>query len=145
GDAYVMGRTNSTNFPTQNPIQSSLNGSALDAFVTKLNPAGNGLVYSTYLGGSGGEDRWLIYDSPSVSSDAVALDGAIAVDQNGNAWVTGDTNSPDFPTTANAFQRIYTGATANAFVTRINAAGTALDYSSYLGGNGLDGGRSIAV
>jgi hypothetical protein len=144
GDAYVTGTTGSANFPTQSPIQSTLRGT-FNAFVTKLNPAGSGLVYSTYLGGSGRESVWGIYDSASVSADAVARDGAITVDSTGNAWVTGDTNSPDFPTTANAFQTTYAGSTANAFVTRINAAGTALDYSSYLGGSGLDGGRSIAV
>src|SRR5207245_2078412 len=87
GDAYVTGTTASVNFPTQNANQSSVRGT-FNAYVTKLNPAGNELVYCTYLGGSGRDSIWGIYDATSVSGDAVARDGAITVDKNGNAWVT---------------------------------------------------------
>src|SRR5437899_2363050 len=106
GNAYVMGTTFSTNFPTFNPFQAS-NGGDVDAFVTKLNAAGSALVYSTYLGGSG-NDRGL----------------GIAVDSLGNAYVTGFTDSTNFPT-ANPFQAS-NGGGVDASVTKLNAAGSAL-------------------
>ncbi len=125
GNAYVAGYTTSTNFPTMNPFQSTFGG-GYDAFVTKLDAAGTGLVYSTYLGGS-------------------LNDGAygIAIDAEGNAYLTGFTGSTDFPT-KNPFQGGMSG-TVNAFVTKLDAAGTALVYSTYLGGSGYDLGTSIAV
>ena len=89
-----------------------------DAFVTKLNAAGSALVYSTYLGGSGDDDG-----------------NGIAVDSSGNAYVTGYTDSTNFPT-ANAFQAAFGGGSGDAFVTKLNAAGSALVYSTYLGGSG---------
>jgi hypothetical protein len=124
-NAYVTGYTGSTNFPTMNPFQASLGGT-VNAFVTKLNAAGNALVYSTYLGGS---DR----DSGL----------AIAVDTSGNAYVTGQASSSDFPT-KNPFQASLDGA-ADAFVTKLDAVGNAAFYSTYLGGNAIDGGQGIAV
>ncbi len=130
GNAYVTGVTNSTNFPTLNPIQAtcgSCAGGGTNAFVTKINSAGTALVYSTYLGGSGNLDEG---------------DG-IAVDSSGNAYVTGVTNSTNFPT-VNAFQPALKGSD-DAFVTKLNAAGSALVYSTYLGGSSLDGGDGIAV
>ena len=101
-----------------------------DAFVTKLNAAGTALVYSTYLGGSG-DDGGL----------------GIAVDQAGNAYVTGlPTPGSGFPGTAGSLiQSTYGGGTDDAFVTKLNAAGTALVYSTYLGGSGDDDGNGIAV
>jgi hypothetical protein len=128
GNAYVTGYTNSTNFPTANPLQAS-NGGGIngDAFVTKINAAGSALVYSTYLGGSG--------------NDSCA---SIAVDGSGNAYVTGTTSSPNFPTT-NPLQASYGGGLQDAFVTKINATGSAVVYSTYLGGGGQDSGTSIAV
>ncbi|OFV91359.1 MAG: hypothetical protein A3H28_11940 [Acidobacteria bacterium RIFCSPLOWO2_02_FULL_61_28] len=131
GNAYVTGGTGSTNFPTANALQAAFAGGApdafsgADAFVTKLNAAGSALVYSTYLGGS-----------------SVDQGNGIAVDSTGNAYVTGDTLSGNFPT-ANAFQSTLRGH-YNAFVTKLNAAGTALVYSTYLGG-GAEGGHGIAV
>ena len=102
GNAYVTGGTGSTDFPTLNPVQGTYGGGD-DAFVTKLNPTGTALVYSTYLGGS-------------------ADDGgiAIAVDTAGNAYVTGGTDSINFPT-ANAFQRTKSGKAGidDAFVTKL--------------------------
>ena len=86
------------------------------------------LVYSTYLGGSG-------QDSGT----------GIAVDAAGNAYVTGHTSSPDFPTTADAFQTTFDGGAFDAFVTKLNATGTALVYSTYLGGSGNDEGHGIAL
>jgi len=124
GRAYVTGRTDSTDFPTLNAIQPY--GGGDDAFVTKINAAGSALVYSTYLGGSSGDDGF-----------------GIAVDSAGNAYITGQTASTNFPT-VNAIQPTY-GGNYDAFVTKINAAGSALVYSTYLGGRGIDQGFGIAV
>lgn len=95
-------------------------------FVTKFNPSGNVLVYSTYLGGSG--DDWGY---------------SIAVDSSGSAYVTGQTVSTNFPT-ANARQPAIAGL-INAFVTKFSPSGNALGYSTYLGGNNFDFGWGIAV
>ena len=129
GNAYVAGTTSSTNFPTFIPIQASNGGGkfSFDAFVTKINAAGSALVYSTYLGGTNDDYGY-----------------GLAVDGLGNAYVTGTTTSTDFPT-ANAIQASNGGGGADAFVTKINAAGSALVYSTYLGGNGWDEGFGIAV
>ncbi|WP_303803105.1 SBBP repeat-containing protein, partial [Alicyclobacillus macrosporangiidus] len=125
GSAYVTGFTISPNFPTQNPFQGALAG-GFDAFVTKFNPAGNALVYSTYLGGSGNDEGF-----------------GIAVDSMGSAYVTGVTESPDFPT-QNPFQGALAGV-EDAFVTKFSPAGNTLLYSTYLGGSGVDEGRGIAI
>jgi Abnormal spindle-like microcephaly-assoc'd, ASPM-SPD-2-Hydin/Beta-propeller repeat len=122
----VTGFTGSGNFPTAHAIQGTLHG-VYDAFVTKFNSDGSALVYATYLGGSGVEGG-----------------SGIAVDAAGNAYVTGNTDSTDFPT-KNAIQPAFGGGTADAFVTKINAAGSALVYSTYLGGSSSDGGSGIAV
>ena len=129
GNAYVTGRASSTNFPTANPLQAANGGgTGNDAFVTKLNAAGNALVYSTYLGGNAND-----------------IGTGIAVDASGNAYVTGSTSSLNFPT-ANPLQAANGGGTGNdAFVTKLNAAGNALVYSTYLGGSGSDAGSGIAV
>ncbi len=117
GDAYVTGFTSSTKFPVQSPLQPTFGGGVLpsDAFVTELNPAGTQLVYSTYLGGSG-DDSGL----------------AITVDSNKNAYVTGITGSTNFPT-ANPTQAA-NGGENDAFVSEISAGGSALHFSTYLGG-----------
>jgi hypothetical protein len=128
GSAYVTGQTNSTNFPTTMGAFQTANQGGFDAFVTKLNPAGASLVYSTYLGGSG-------FD----------FGQEIALDATGNAYVTGETNSPNFPTTPGAFQTANAGST-DAFVTKLNPIPIApLVYSTYLGGGSADIGRGIAV
>ena len=132
GNAYVTGFTNSANFPViPGAFQTTLAPSTgSNAFVTKLNTGGTALVYSTYLGGSG----WNTKDGGS----AIAVDGA------GDAFVTGQANSTDFPVTPGAFQSTLGGG-SNAFVTKFNPTGSALVYSTYLGGKFQDGGNSIAV
>jgi hypothetical protein len=127
GDAYVTGYTYSTDFPTKNPYQPMNHGTA-NAFVTKLSGDGSELVYSTYLGGSG-------FDAG----------GAIAVDWSGKAYVTGDASSMNFPTTPGAFQTSYGGGADDVFVSELNPSGTALVYSTYLGGALDDYANAIAI
>jgi hypothetical protein len=130
GNAYVAGGTSSSNFPTLNPIEGSLHGTDYgDAFVAKFSANGT-LVYSTYLGGD--------------NQDAAT---AIAVDSSGNAYITGGTSSSGFPT-INAYQPSLQG-NSDAFVAKLNATGSALLYSTFLGGS-LPGGagteaKSIAI
>jgi hypothetical protein len=129
GNAYFTGGTGSIDFPTANAFQPALGAGGIaggDAFVGKLNAAGSALVYSTYLGGSGGEGG-----------------SGIAVDTAGNAYLTGLTSSPDFPT-ANPLQPGLGGGD-DAFVTKLNASGSALVYSTFLGGSDDESGNGIAV
>lgn len=127
GNAYIAGYTTSTNFPvTPGAYQQTMNG-AEDGFVVKIDPTGTKLLYGTYLGGGKGDN---IY--------------AIAVDGQGNVYVAGSTDSPDYPVTKGAVQSTLRGG-ANAFITSLNATGTALRYSTYLGGSLLDGAFAIAV
>jgi hypothetical protein len=126
GNGYVTGQTNSTDFPTANPLQATLKGS-YNAFVTKLNPSGTALVYSTYLGGSGND-----------------VGNAIAVDSFGEAYVSGNTSSTDFPT-ANPVQASNAGGGNDAFVSKLDASGTTLLFSSDLGGSSNEFGQAIAV
>ena len=147
GSVYVAGDTYSIDFPTKNPYQgtppakgpaggpSVPPGDWPSAFVTKFSPDGSSLVYSTYLGGN--------------SYDYIY---AIAVDSSGNAYVTGQTNSPNFPATPGAYQTVCSpyiilgppvqtlsncnSADTSAFVTKLNSTGTGLVYSTFLGGYG---------
>jgi hypothetical protein len=114
GNAYVAGYTLSADFPLKNPYDRSLGNGDEDVFVTKLNPAGSALVYSTYLGGRNS------YDSAN----------GIAVDTAGNAYITGRTGGSDFPVTSGAYQSGAAGG--GAFVAKLNASGTGLAYSTYL-------------
>jgi hypothetical protein len=137
GAAYVTGSTCSSDFPTVHPLQPTLNGGGAcsqvgtpggDAFVAKLTADGSALVYATYLGGSGDEDGG---------------GGGITVDTAGHAYVTGPTDSSDFPTTPRAFQ--VTSSSADAFVAKLTADGSALVYATYLGGSNSEGSTGIAV
>jgi CSLREA domain-containing protein len=125
GNAYVVGHTLSTDFPTQSPIDGTLSGSR-DAFVTKVNAAGGGLSYSTYLGGGGVEEAT-----------------GVVVDGSSQAWVTGYTASTDFPTTSGTYQPTRGDTSKDVFVSGINAAGSALLYGTYLGGTSQDEGYGI--
>jgi hypothetical protein len=129
GDVYVVGETRSTNFPTTPGAYQTVNRSSQNnAFVTKLNPFGNALIYSTYLGGNG-------FDSAN----------AVAIDSGGNAYVAGQTAGfSNFPV-LNAYQSSPTSYYM-AFVTKLNADGTSLLYSTVLGGNNYTyGAQSIAA
>jgi hypothetical protein len=124
GNAYIVGGTGSSNFPTANAVQPALGGS-IDGFVTKLDGQG-AFVYSTYLGGS---DLDEIY---GITTDAA-----------GNAYLTGITSSTNFPTTPGVLQPRY-GGNGNAFVTKLSPTG-ALLYSTFLGGSGVAGGQGLAA
>ena len=201
GNAYLTGETRSADFPIANAQESEFSG-ASDAFVTKINAAGDTLLYSTYLGGfSAGHDivvdelgnvyvtGWttsedfpttpgafqiklnqdifgcvgckdafvaklsptgrLVY-STLLGGAVDDLGNAIAIDALGTAYVTGDTLSEDFPTTAGAFQRqrglaSVCGNCQDAFVAKVSPNGDFLLYSTYLGGNGQDLGNGIAI
>jgi hypothetical protein len=128
GNAYVTGSTESSDFPTVNPIQSGNHGNG-DAFVAKVNTQGTAttaLVYSTYLGGSGADSGQ-----------------GIAVDLGGSAYVTGYTFSTDFPT-YNAYQSSNAGS-VDAFITKLSPDGSSFAFSTYLGGKGDDRAWAIAL
>jgi hypothetical protein len=126
GDAYVTGET-SGRFPTTTGAEQTTLSGGEDAFVTKLNPGGSALLYSTYLGGSGDNYGF-----------------GVAVDSSGDAWVTGQTDG-GFPTTTGAEQTTYGHTDSDGFVTQLNPSGSALAYSTYLGGNSFSRGLAIAV
>src|SRR5882762_3285042 len=129
GNAYIAGTTASVDFPTTPGAFQAVSGGGNDGFVTKLDSTGSALVFSTYLGGSGGD-----YGS------------GIAIDTVGNAYVTGQTQSSNFPTSAGAFQPASGGCGSSypnlcdAFVAKLNSTGTALVFSTYLGGSSDDSG-----
>jgi hypothetical protein len=127
GNTYITGQTDSANFPTTPGAYQTANAGGTDAFVTKFDSSGNP-VYSTYLGGSGAND----------------IGAGIAVDDTGNTYITGQTNSANFPTTPGAYQTANAGG-ADAFVTKFDSSGNPV-YSTYLGGAGdTDYGYGIAV
>jgi hypothetical protein len=138
GNAYVVGTTQSPDFPTTPGAfkKTGATSNVSDVFVSKLNPAGTALVYSTFIGGSD-------FD----------FGRAIAIDAAGNAYITGQTKSSNFPTTGGAFDRTFNIDTCprcgidqyDAFVTKLNATGSGLVYSTFLGGFDIDDGLAIAV
>ncbi|MGH9403649.1 MAG: SBBP repeat-containing protein, partial [Terriglobia bacterium] len=132
GDAFVAGSTQSPLFPTTQGAHQTQPGGGTDAFVAELNPAGSQLLYSTLLGGSGNDQ-----------ANGIALDSA------DNAYVVGSTSSPNFPTLNPSQSTLGEGACAstcsNAFVSVLNPAGSALVYSTYLGGNGPDYGQAVVA
>ncbi len=130
GNAYLTGSTSSVDFPTTPGAFQTTNNSNSgnnDVFVTKLNAGGSALIYSTYIGGVLGD-----------------LGNGIAIDSTGNAYVTGSTSSPAYPTTAGAFQTTRSGS-SDVFFTKLNASGSALIYSTYIGGTNDDVGTAIAI
>jgi hypothetical protein len=137
GNAYVAAGTASLNFPTTpGAVQRTFGGAPSvcntgyrcgDALVSKINSTGSALVYSTYLGGSGNDYAY-----------------GLAVDSSGNAYVTGDTTSTNFPTTNGAFQAANAG-NGDVFVAKLNATGSNLIYSTYLGGSNYDNPQGLVV
>ncbi len=128
GNAYVTGRTSSTDFPTTlGAFDPTYNGGVSDPFVVKLSADGSTLAYGTYIGGSSTDD-----------GEAITVDGA------GSAYVTGYTESSDFPTTPGAFDSTDNGA-RDAFVVKLSADGSTLAYGGYLGGADTEDGEGIAV
>lgn len=132
-NTVVTGYTYSTDFPTTSGAFQTTTTANGSAFVTKLNVGGKALIYSTYLGGTTG----------------TSAGNSVKVDSAGNAYVTGYTCASDFPVTAGAVQAIFGGdctpAGGDAFVTKLNPTGSALVYSTYLGGTGDDVGFSIGL
>jgi hypothetical protein len=127
GNVYATGQTYSGNFPkTLKAYDRSFNG-VTDVFIAKFKPDGSGLVYSTFLGGNAGEAGL-----------------GIAADSAGQAYVCGYTQSPNFPTTVGAFDRTL-GGIRDAFLVKLNAAGTGLVYSTLIGGSGLDEAAALAL
>ena len=191
GQAYVVGTTSSEDFPVATPLQPQIGGQS-DIFLTKFQPDGLGLIYSTYLGGEDSEEgrgvtvnrREQAYITGHTKSDnyplerpaqdslagefdvvvsRLANDGSslvsstyiggkrddlglgIALDSNGRAWVAGSTESDDFPVTETAPQRTPGMGNFDALVLHLSFGGSALEYASYLGGDGDDEGRAITA
>ena len=126
GNAHVSGATLSADFPTRAGFQ-AVKRASNDAFVTKLNPGGKSLVYSTFLGGGGGD-----------SAARIAVDGA------GNAYVVGYTTSSNFPVTPGAFDTALSGA-HDVFITKFGPGGRTLMFSTYVGGTGFEIGAGVAL
>jgi hypothetical protein len=142
GEAYIAGGTSSTNFPTtpgafQTALASDGVHTPCEAFVTKLNAAGSGLVYSTYLGGSTGTGSGIGFVPGQDCANGIALDAY------GNATITGWTSSNNLPT-KNPIQASNAGY-QDAFVTTLNASGSGLLFSTYLGGPNKDLGNGVAL
>ncbi len=125
GNAYITGETASIDFPKTNSPTAGFGGGT-DVFVTKLNPLG-AIVYSTYFGGSGNDTG-----------------RRIAVDRDGNAYITGYTASTNFPT-VQAFQTNYGGGKYDCFLAKLDPSGSSLIYSTYLGGSGSEAAGGIAI
>jgi hypothetical protein len=128
GSAYVTGFAGGGTFPTTPGVYDGSHNGRNDVFVTKFNPSGSALAYSTFVGGT-------LLDTGA----------GIAVDREHHAYVTGFTASADFPTTADAADRAHNGGVNDAFVAELDAAGATLSYSTFLGGSGSDSGLGIAV
>lgn len=129
GNAYITGFTASNDYDlTTGAYQSIYGGGFSDVIVTKINSSGTGLIYSTYIGGSGDEYGY-----------------GLAVDASGNAYITGYTDSNNYDITVGAFQTTYGGGTYDMFVSKLNSSGTGLLYSTFLGGNGSEIANSITI
>ncbi len=129
GNVVVIGTSTSRNFPVTNgAFQTSNNSTTSTGTVTKFNPSLTGLVFATYLGGS--------------KTDIL---GAVAVDSSNNVVVAGGTTSTNFPTTTGAYQTANKTVSGTAFVAKLSANGTALQFGTYLGGTGSEGANAIAL
>ena len=135
GSAYISGTAFGSDYPTTSGAFQPTRIGRLAAFVTKLDPTGSSLVYSTFLGGS-----------QTASAVADTQGAAIAVDNTGSAYITGQTNASNFPTTPGAFQTSTSNNPGtNAFVTKLNPTGSALVYSTYVAGGPVPGGGTVTI
>ncbi len=134
GNAYIAGATESSDFPVTTGAVQPVKRNGIDAFVTKIRSDGTGLIFSTFLGGNADD-----------TATSIAINSGVP---DGEAYITGGTSSTDFPVTAGVFQPLFAGGASfggDAFVTRLDASGRALVFSTYLGGAGPEQGTSIAV
>jgi hypothetical protein len=139
GNAFVMGQTLSVDFPTKNAFQPQHAG-AIDAFIAQIDPSGTTLVFSTYLGGTGNDLPFHLVPGEPGDSPGWEID----VDASGFAYAAGTTESPDFPT-VNALRNSHGGGLRDGFVSKIAPGGSALVYSTYIGGTGGDSARGVAA
>jgi hypothetical protein len=128
GNIYVAGGTNSTDFPITGKGYQTAKRGYEEAFVSKFNPSGKTLLYSTFIGGS---------DNESAS--------ALAVDADGNAYITGETFSADFPVILGAYQTNYDGANGDAYIAKLDSSGGAVTYATYFGGSDTEFAQAIAL
>ena len=134
GNVYLSGNTRSPDFPTRNALQSACPthnqaGTCASAFLTKISPTGDSLMFSTYLGGSGGESS-----------------RGLTIDSTGSIYIAGVTSSQDFPVTAGAAQTKCSGSCQqNAFVAKFAPSGETLDFATYVGGSAIDNTADLAV
>jgi len=193
GNAYAVGFTDSTDFPTTTGAFDPSKNGQLDAFLTKLNPTGSALVYSSYLGGSGEDSAWAVgvdalgqafvggktassnfpvtmgsFDTSKSLTDAfllkmnsagsallystflggksgVEIVRDLVVADDGSVMATGETGSSNFPLTPDGYDISYNGGISDAFLVRLNPAGNALSYSTFLGGSAADEGYGVAL
>ncbi|MGA2298888.1 MAG: SBBP repeat-containing protein, partial [FCB group bacterium] len=129
GNAYLTGYTGSLKYPvTAGAFQTTYGGGDYDCFITKLNANGTAISFTTFIGG-----------------DTTDCGYGIALDRSGNIYITGQTASKNYPITSNAFQRSYAGGAYDCFVTKMNPSGSALIYSTFIGGSGDDFSRGLAL
>lgn len=126
--AHIVGKTVSPNFPTSPGVFNEILNDSMDIFVVKLNAAGTDLEYSTFIGGTGDD-----------------FAKGVSLDKSGNAYVTGYTESSNFPTTVGAYKKKFRGGLCDVFVLKLNSTGAGLLYSTYVGGTSADYGYSIAL
>ena len=142
GSAYVLGDTASTNFPTAAQGLDAGGGGPSDVFVAKVDPSGSSLIYVAILGGSVSEYVRVVV---SVGLENYNIRGGIAVDAGGNAYISGTTDSSDFPTTPGAYDTSFNGPSWDAFVAKLGPTGSTLVYSTYLGAAWTQFGSGLAV
>lgn len=133
GNAFIAGSTSSSNYPIISGAYDSVYAGELDFYVTKLNSSGSELIYSTFIGGSDPEHFGYTEDCYSI-----------ALDNSDNIYITGDTHADDYPTTIGAYKQTISGK-YDAVITKLNSSGSEIIYSTFLGGEDNDSGRSIWV
>ncbi len=138
GNAYITGYTDddTTDYPTTTGAYNTSHNGNEDVFITKLNSSGSSLIYSTFIGGSNNDGGW-------GGIDVGFSD--IEIDTKGNAYVTGSTDSTNYPTTTGAYSISHNGGNYDVFVTKLNSLGSSLIYSTFIGGSNDEGGNDIEI